>query len=935
MESYNFSRVYSWDPTSNILKLVLMVMIWMTTMYNDTLKAQVITSPCGCSSWTNIGSPGVDTDVSTVSLSPGTCYLIRGTLVIDVFTAWTGMKLRMQERSSIRVEDDFSMTNCYLSGCGDMWKGIETVGQVYLQSYYSFIEDANIGMKLSGLAGMVCFGTDFINNYIGIATADPCVTDTEDKLIHRGQIWGCEFYTSTTLPDPYPGHCYYPSWPTTPAETPYNQGFAAIYLSRTVGLNIGYDGADSSDRNKIHDMRNGIILRDETVSDISGTDFYDFEGNLKSSSPNPLLDLNQSAINMINVVSNIRDNTMDNLMYGIYGYESANTIQRNEITLSTPTPGSGYTRGIALKRPQKAIITDNEINEGMRGIFIEDVANDFMIEENDLVTSFYYGGINTRIFIKNAKLDPTEGVIYNNDLLIDDALASTGIHLINTTGISAEENDIIFMNDEEHQTRGIIGVGAYRCNILHNSTNRSLTDVLFGNNGIEFENSGFNTLYCNDMENFWINLHMFGPNLMTGLQTNTMHEAEFGFGITSPTMLGIQRHHGNRWPATYNDYGAFLFGPDPDIEVLFSRFIVDEAEDSEFMPYPIGPAIVSNNVWFRDESTLLSTPNCVSGQVDLVNADTLSKIVRTELTFEDYNDEMTWRVKADIFYMILTDPGLTSNTVLDSFYSAEENTVLGKLVAWQKDLASRFGEERILKGLTLDTIASLSEDVVYIDSILALSPNDSATWIALRALKADTLENEVAELKGYLDDEQTDSRTAYLAIAYDLNNLTTTNDLEAYLKEALLFKTQFLIGSAFSSGDSTDLAVLAGLCPWEGGRAQAVGQELYSTINNLMMLPSMDNCPSPRPFISMPNHQTTFDVDMFSVAPNPVMETAVIKCDEVMTYLTVLNAEMKPVYTNQPMQRQWSVDMDKFPAGVYIISVTTMKDQFAQRIVRM
>ena len=86
MESYNFSRVYSWDPTSNILKLVLMVMIWMTTMYNDTLKAQVITSPCGCSSWTNIGSPGVDTDVSTVSLSPGTCYLIRGTLVIDVLT---------------------------------------------------------------------------------------------------------------------------------------------------------------------------------------------------------------------------------------------------------------------------------------------------------------------------------------------------------------------------------------------------------------------------------------------------------------------------------------------------------------------------------------------------------------------------------------------------------------------------------------------------------------------------------------------------------------------------------------------------------------------------------------------------------------------------------------------------------------------------------
>ncbi|HSF88470.1 MAG TPA: NosD domain-containing protein [Saprospiraceae bacterium] len=846
------------------------------------------------------------------------------------------MKLKMEEKSQIRVVAYLSMTNCYLSGCGDMWKGIETVGQTYLHSYYSFIEDANIGMKLSGLAGMVCFGTDFINNYIGIATADPCAEDTEDKLIQRGQIWGCEFYTATTLPDPYPGHCYYPSWPTTPSETPYNQGFAAIYLSRTVGLNIGYDGADSLDRNKIHDMRNGIILRDETVSDISGTDFYNFEGGMRRALPDPLLDLNQFAIHMINVESNIRNDTMYNLMFGVYGLESSNIIERNEITLSTPSPGYGFTRGITLVRPQSAIIQENAINEGMRGISIEDVANDFTIEDNDLITSFYFLGINIRIFVRNAKLDPSEGVILNNVLSIDDALASTGIHLIDANLITVEDNDVIFMNDEEHQTRGILGVGTTRSTILGNTVYRHIVDVQEGNNGIELENSGFNTLFCNTMENFWINMHMFGPNLLSGIETNIINEAEFGFAITSPTMLGIQEDLGNKWLALYGDYGSYLFGSNPEVEALFSKFIVDELEDSDFMPHPIGPSSVSNDIWFVDEYTPLSpTFTCFDGPIPLVNADTLSKLIRTELTFEDFNDEMTWIMKSDIFDMILVDPGLTSNTVLDSFYSAEENTALGKLVAWQKDLSSRFGEERILKGLTLDTISSLSEDIVFIDSILALSPNDSATWIALRVLKADTLENEVAELKGYLDDEHTDSRSAYLAIAYDLDNLTTTNDLEAYLKEALLFKTQFLLGTAFSSGDSTDLTVLAGLCPWEGGRAQAVGQELYSTIDNLMILPSMDNCPSPRPFIAMPDHQSTYEGDVFLVTPNPVLETAEIKCDEVITGITVFNTEMKPVYTIQPMERQWSINMSKLAAGVYIISVSTMKNQFSQRIVRM
>ncbi len=51
--------------------------------------------------------------------------------------------------------------------------------------------------------------------------------------------------------------------------------------------------------------------------------------------------------------------------------------------------------------------------------------------------------------------------------------------------------------------------------------------------------------------------------------------------------------------------------------------------------------------------------------------------------------------------------------------------------------------------------------------------------------------------------------------------------------------------------------------------------------------------------------------------------------------ITIFNPETKPVYSIQPMERQWSLNMSKLAAGVYIISVSTMTNQFSQRIVRM
>lgn len=924
---------------SNTWRFVFSLLVFIGGMFApESVDAQAsVTTPCSCGSFTTIGTTGVKTYIKQLgSFNSSTCYFIKGDLVIDTATFWTGLRIKMEEGSRISVIADLSISDCYISGCGDMWQGIHSSGQIDIQTYDSTIEGAEFGIKLKTTAGLVCKTTHFINNYIGITTASPFETDGEDKVIHRGEIEGCHFYTSGTLPDPYPGQFYYPAWPTTPSGVPYNQGFAAIYLSRTVGLDVGSEKATGTKRNKVHDMRNGVILRDRTVSHVGGTDFKDFEGTRVGNEMGLVRDLNQYAIHMNNVVSDIQKDSIKNVMVGIFGFQSANEILKNYISLSTPGSTYGATRGILLRGPQKANIIQNQLFEGMRGISIEDVSIDFRIENNDLTTSYYFEGINIRIYIRNAKLDPTQGHIVDNDLVIDDAMSSTGIHAINTNRLWIEDNDIQFFNDEEHQTRGILGVGTYRSQVTGNTVSRDGEEVLEGNNGIQLENSGFNTVFCNSMDNFYINLNMRGPDIHTNIVSNEMNEGEYGFAIWSPTLLGVQKDHGNLWPTAYYSYGAYLFGDDPEDEAKLSRFIVDELEDSDFMPDPIGPEEIEDGLWFRNVSTpMQGTYTCFNNPPPIANPDTLSNLIRTELSYSQFNDEMTWIVKADVFDMILADPGLTSNAVLDSFYDAEDDTALGKLIAWQNDLASRFGEERTLKELTLDTIATLSGDIVYIDSILALHPSDSATWIALRALKGDTLKLEVTELKVYLDDEESDSKDAYAAIEDDLDNLSTTNDLEAYLKEALLFKTQYLLGTSYNATDSADLEILALLCPWEGGRAMATGQEMYSTIKNQMVLTSLENCPpSSRPGLLNSVSQEN-DNEMIMVRPNPVGDIAEVSCNDVIQDLRIWDSQMHMVQESKPMLHTTRLDLTDIPAGTYILSITTPQGQYFKRIIHV
>ncbi len=160
------------------------------------------------------------------------------------------------------------------------------------------------------------------------------------------------------------------------------------------------------------------------------------------------------------------------------------------------------------------------------------------------------------------------------------------------------------------------------------------------------------------------------------------------------------------------------------------------------------------------------------------------------------------------------------------------------------------------------------------------------------------------------------------------------NDLKAYLKAALLFKTQYLSRNAFSSGDSTDLVTLGELCPWEGGRAIAVAHELYHTIDNNSIWPTSDNCGAPpRPFVARPENGPTYIENVFSMTPNPAVDLVERHSDFELLEVMISNLQMQPISKYNPMDRKFSFSISELPAGIYLITGTSERGSYTQKLI--
>ncbi len=915
-------------------KNYLIFLLFAASMMITTAAYSIPDSPCDCTSFTTIGSPNTETNISSLlgGLASNTCYFIRGTLVINTSTVWYSVRLSMDEGALIRADEGLLVINSYIAGCDVLWQGIRVTSLNNIGMFSSKIQAANTGILMEGNTGIACQYNEFIDNYVGISIGSPLEEDQFDIHIEQKEpVLGCKFYTaSESLPDPYPGHPYYPSWPSH-STIPYDKGYAGIFISGAGGLHIGKNGAEGFVRNKIYNMRNGIVLR-HSVSNITGTDIYDLEGGLTGVDDPDVEDLNQFGIHSHRSMSEIYNNTIYDLLFGISANTSWHSIHNNTIEI-LKTPNRNFTRGIYAQNPQTLSIVDNDIVNGWRGIMLERVNNSFEILKNTLDRDITFVG-NIGIFIASQRFIGNQtGLINQNILNITDGNGSVGIQLNNTHSFIVAGNIINYLIDEgqDFQNQGIGCSGSAHHIFLNNQVLAHPDYIDLANRGIALGLSGNNTVSCNTVENMQMDLYFLGHNVMTSVERNEMGDAEYGLYLFHPVFLGTQEHLNNQWIGDHSVFGAFIEavnGGDPTPTALMSTFIVDSGDNSDFLPEDLGP---TNPIDISDEWFILESgpemPVCFNNPppAPLLDADTLVKFLLTPMEFEKYDEELQWMLKADIYEMILSDPGLTVNATLDSFYNVEFYNPLGKLVTWQRALSTRYGIEETDKQLTEDTLFRLATDLMYIDSVLETSPVDSATWMSRRSLKTDTVNLKLDLWLELIAEEDTASIEVYEAIADSLYNLTTGNTIEAYFRSALMLKADHLLGNSLAGADSADILELATLCPFEGGRAVVVGQELHSLYFDSLAFIDPEYCIESQPFSVKPDFPDilTEEIPDIVAYPNPAKDLIRVDSPEKVNEVFAFDAMGRLIWKDAPLKLSFDIATNNWQSGSYYLRIYT------------
>lgn len=896
--------------------------------------------PCNCITWINRGTDGGTTVITNMQPPVANCTRFRGTVLISGIggnVTWTNLSIRMSAGSRIEVDGQFNVDQCNIGTCDTLWRGIKVLspdgnGIVFTNSN---ISGANIAIELEDETSYFIQGSTFENNYIGISTGSPFEAIPSDITVYPGDgiILGCRFFTGTQLPPPYGGHFYYPSWPLI-ASIPYNQGYAALYIAGSTGLNLGQLNPTTINRNTIDSMRNGVIVRSATTR-ILGTDFLNFEGAVpKVNNLTGHLNFNQRGISLEGSVCQIEQDTFNNVMIGVHSTRSSQVIADNFVNIPIKSPVA-TTRGIEIDQPFSTRIVENIIFNGYMGISVQGSSAGIVIRDNDLyrwLTNDNNVGINLhRIY--GVSLNNR---VHDNELEITGGRRALGISMNNVQELGLIHNTIDFLQTEKlpagWENAGISGLDVRNCRILSNEITGSAHYNLRENNvGIIMTNGMANDLFCNETTSMYFGHRYFGPNMVTVLKENKLYDAFRGLELFSPVRLSVQTHHGNQWLGTYTHYGAFIDATDPmdaddildmEITAISSQFIADESDEDTGVLIPTyGPQVAVDNQWFFDEEGEVGPTICIAyPDDDLPLTDTLVDIVRHPFTFTRYGDEMNWMRKADILTLLHLYPAYLSNTVLDSFFNAEATTPLGELIWAQYYMGKIHGIDPDMAE-TDSLVFDYSAQVRILDSLIALNPSNIIALKALRLHKIDTLSGHMYDWLGMLD-SQISATEDSIDVALDVvDNVTPSNVQETDLQTMLLLNGGHSKGDSLTTAELDGVYALARQCPWIGARSLSEAQMLYSVIADSIFTHRPGECVELDPFIMIEDRSDKSGlVNEVRIYPNPASDILYLQLPNWVETLEIHSFDgrlWKQLST--PKGGRYSINISEIPSGMYTI----------------
>ncbi len=913
---------------------VLLIMFLMLSL-SSGINGQTADSPCTCTTYTERGIKNGTIVLSNMTPPVTNCTRFIGTIQINDPMVWTNLSIRMETGSRIVANAKLTIDECNIGTCDDLWRGIYVEGGSGIVVSNSILSGANIAIELEDESSYSIHDSEFVNNYIGISTGSPFDALVEGITVYRenGAILGCNFYTDSQVPDPYNGHPYYPSWPSNIA-IPYNQGYAALYISGSTGLDLGKLGANLSERNVIYNMRNGVIARYSTT-DILGTDFESFEGSVpKPAALSGLLNYNQRGISLELTKCHIEQDTFKNVMIGVHSsIRSTQVIVDNYFNIPIQAPVAA-TRGIDITFGNSIHIADNEIYNGHMGISVDNFTLGLRIENNNLYRSLTTNN-NVGINLHNIPDVTLPNNVLHNDLEITGGQRAVGISMNNVFDLNLINNTIDFLQTGPlpagYENAGISGLDVRNSRILSNvitgSTHYNLRE---DNVGIIMTNGMANKLYCNETDSMYFGQRYFGPNMVTVLRENNLYNAFRGLELFSPVSLGKQEHHGNKWLGAYTDFGAFINATDlmdpndiQDIEdtAVESQFISDESDEDPGVLIPsYGPSSISD-IWFLDQVGEVGPTICIAyPDDDLPLTDTLVDIVRHPFTFTRYGDEMNWMRKADILTLLHLYPNYLSNTVLDSFFSAEATTSLGELIWAQYYMGKIHGIDPDLAE-TDSLLFDYSAQVRILDSLIALNPYNIVALKALRVLKIDTLAGHMNDWLGMLDAQISDTEDSIDFALNIVDNVTPSNVQETDLQTMLWLKGGHGKGDSLTTVQLEGVYALARQCPWIGARSLSEAQILYSVVADSIFTHRPGECAELDPFIMIEDRSDKSGfVSEIRIHPNPASDRIYLQLPNWVETVEIHSLDGRLwKQLNTPDGGNYSISITEIPSGIYTL----------------
>jgi len=902
--------------------------------------------------------------VASPAFTNATSYDLQGQFIIDQDYNFATKTFYCEPASEILVNPGKMITfsTCTLSACSKMWKGIRLELNAKLSTRHSSLQGAQYGIKASDRNIITIDATDFISNYIGIYVPDLAAAP---QIFNSTSIWiaRSRFFGGGVLPDSYQGQKNYMNQLPAKSTIPY----AGILAFRIYQLFLGQD-PNMYAPNQFFNMSNGIVGKRSNLIKIINCKFFDlipdpsyylssltafgscYNGSAIYGSGNKT----QWAINQSGFGGTVNDQfTFKNCKYGIFADRITLASHDNKMEEMT----TGYRAQMVRTGVDINNNTIDALQDAIQMIQCDNnniansiISNWIVFGNNDVNAS--YAGIN----VQENKIQNFRSRIHDNDIIFRTNSTSARYGIVALSSLSLEVTRNRISNaDNAKNWDGIhmddCNSNIISCNIIE--ATGSIPQYKSDQSAIKNTMGDGPVIACNWMNNSPNGLFVIGQigvqhNMV--VKGNEFHDHFLGLRYGTNTIGQAQDKQGNLWPANPPSGILQAINENPNVNAFIDYYFVHLTNPTPPTNYTYYPTFsASGTPWFKpdpfpfnfNESCDIPVPDyyCDSNFPSAINDVTEldRKIAIDSIENDPYTIETKWMLKKALYSKLIDNPGLLTDSLLNSFNLSMQNSLIADLKNVEIGREGLFDKDTFLISSLDQNLQNYNVAFNLLESQMDLLQQAIENgWNTLSILDdISFLQNTVIDIVTIstgLNETHDQTRNALVVTIESGNSqLVTTYTIEDNEKAVnnIYLATIGHDNFQFTTVQLSTLRSIAIQCPLSGGSAVFRARALLFIAEGTLYYNDRDICWNAGIELKQAAQNGTFK-PVVSIHPNPANEQTTVEYtfptgEQVKYALYSTTGSSIERYTLSETSHSFVINTLKLLPGVYHIALTGSK----------